>query len=446
MKFCPYFYEYLYIDNNEGNICLCPWMEPSMASIGNLMTDDVDEAYNSEYANSLRSTMDDQSFMYCRIEACPRLQNNDLEEISPEEYERRKKARYFPEEINMAYDFVCNQSCETCRKSVFIPPTNYAEQMRAIHAKLSPYLDAAKKITASGHGDPFASKYMMNVLGNLRPTNSELRILLETNGVFFDEAHWMRIKHLGSVSLSLVVTTNSFDDFTYKHISRGGDFQRLIANLGFMSELRIMGEIKNLAQCLVVQDRNFREIPSFIKRSFSDYAFDSVVLRPVYQWGTMDEDVYWFKDVLNPCHPYHAEYLEIMQDPALKDPRVYNFAGNTLHAARPFPGSGAISAVRFPYKAVKKDSRIVIYGAGQVGREYMRQIEETQYCEVVRWIDKNPDSECVEPPECLLDMSPKSYDAVVLAAKSPAFREEMKLSLKNAGVPDERIIYDEGCK
>ena len=291
MKYCPNFYYYLYIDDNEGNICLCPWMEPGKATIGNLMTDEVDEAYNSDYANYLRSTMDEQSFKYCRIEACPYLQNRELEDIPLEEYERRKKARYCPTTINMAYDFLCNQSCETCRNAMYVPPANYAEQMNAIRIKLAPHLNTAKIITASGHGDPFASKYMMEVLETMRPANPDLSLQLETNGVFFDETHWERIKHLSRIDLSLVVTTNSFDEFTYSHISRGGDLQKLLRNLTFMSELRKSGALKRLVQCLVIQDRNFREIPSFIKRSFSDYAFDSIVLRPVYQWGTMDEDV-----------------------------------------------------------------------------------------------------------------------------------------------------------
>ena len=149
MKFCHLFYDYLYIDNNDGNICLCPWMEPKNACIGNLIHDGIEEAYNGDYANFLRSTMDDQTFRFCRQEACPFLQNNELEEISTEEYERRKKNCYYPTIINMAYDFVCNQSCETCRKSVFVPPTGYEEQMRIIGEKLLPYLDKSKRITAS---------------------------------------------------------------------------------------------------------------------------------------------------------------------------------------------------------------------------------------------------------------------------------------------------------
>lgn len=38
-----------------------------------------------------------------------------------------------------------------------------------------------------------------------------------------------------------------------------------------------------------MQDRNFREIPSFIERSLNEFGFDDVVLKPVYQWGTMPE-------------------------------------------------------------------------------------------------------------------------------------------------------------
>ena len=75
-------HNYLYLDNYEGNITMCPWMEPTKSSIGNLMEDEIEDAYNSDYANYLRSTMDDQSFKYCRLEACPYLQNNTLEEIS----------------------------------------------------------------------------------------------------------------------------------------------------------------------------------------------------------------------------------------------------------------------------------------------------------------------------------------------------------------------------
>jgi len=312
-------------------------MNPNNAVIGNLMRDKVEDAYNSDYANYLRSTIEDQTFKFCRHEACPHLQRNDLKDISPEEYENRKQKSYYPEVINLAYDYVCNQYCETCRGSVFVPPAGYAKQLSSIRDKIAPCLDTAKMITASGHGDPFASEYMMGVLENLRPINAELIILLETNGVFFDEAHWERIKHLSKFNLRVVVTINSFDEYTYRHISRGGNYVKVMHNIDFMSMLKENNSLTWITNALVIQDRNFREIPSFIKRSFDNYAFNDVILKPVYKWRNMDDKTYWFKDVLNPLHPYHQEYLEILNDSALKDPHVYNFAGNTVHEARPFP-------------------------------------------------------------------------------------------------------------
>jgi hypothetical protein len=53
----------------------------------------------------------------------------------------------------------------------------------------------------------------------------------------------------------------------------------------------------------------------------------------------MSDEVYWFKDVLNPLHPYHPEYLEILQDPTVRGLGVRNFGGDSTHEARPYPGS-----------------------------------------------------------------------------------------------------------
>jgi len=414
-------------------------MDPNVSVIGNLVHDKIEVAYNSDHAKYLRSTMDDQTFKHCRREACPRLQNDDLEDISSEEYQHRMKTSYYPTEINMAHDFICNQYCETCRKAIFVPPPEYDKKMRTIHEKIAPYLDTAERVTASGHGDPFASKYMMEILENLRPTRQDSSFLIETNGVLLDEEHWERIKHLREFHLEVVVTINSFDEFTYKHISRGGNFAKAMHNLDFMSRLRTSKDIARLTNTLVIQDRNFREIPSFIKRSFDSYAFDSVMLRPVYQWGTMDEDVYWLKDVLNPLHPYHQEYLEILQNPALKDSRVYNFGGDTVHKANPYPSALSANCI-FPYDVVKRNSKIIIYGAGQVGREFIHQLNSNNFCEVILWIDKSFDNECVMPPDRLLIISRDDYDYVVLATLNRFFTEEMKCNLTDMGVPEERII------
>lgn len=43
----------------------------------------------------------------------------------------------------------------------------------------------------------------------------------------------------------------------------------------------------------------------------------------------------------------------------------------------------------FPFMRVKKQSKIILYGAGKVGRIFYRQIKKTNYCQIIEWIDKS---------------------------------------------------------
>lgn len=340
MKYCSKPFNNIYFDNLRGDVWFCPWMKEKLGIIGNILNESFEEIWCGEKAEKIRDKFRQNSFELCRMVACPHLQNNDLPEIEDmESYNEWSKTPERPGDINLAYDSVCNQYCETCRPKVFTPYEDYPEKMAKIKDKIVPYLDTANYISMSGHGDPFASPYMMDLLTNLKPANPNIVINLETNGVFFDEQHWEKIQHLKDFNMIVVLTSNSYDPFTYKHISRGGNYEKLMNNLKFIKILKEKNYINTYSSSFVIQDRNFREIPSFIERSLNEFGFDSVVLKPVYQWGKMPDDVYWFKDVLNPKHPYHQEYLEIMQHPSLKDPKVYNFAGDSVHPAVDYPAS-----------------------------------------------------------------------------------------------------------
>lgn len=105
MKYCPRFYNHLYLGDYTGGMSFCPWIQPEYACIGNLNYDTVEDAVHSESANLLRVSMDDQTFWYCSSELCPFLQNNTLEEMSFEEYERKKCVSSTPEEIALSSFF-----------------------------------------------------------------------------------------------------------------------------------------------------------------------------------------------------------------------------------------------------------------------------------------------------------------------------------------------------
>ncbi|MBQ9590191.1 MAG: glycosyltransferase family 2 protein [Butyrivibrio sp.] len=49
----------------------------------------------------------------------------------------------------------------------------------------------------------------------------------------------------------------------------------------------------------------------------------------------------------------------------------------------------------FPFHLIEKDSRIVLYGAGDVAKDYLRQIECDNYCKVVAVLDTNRAGESI---------------------------------------------------
>lgn len=74
----------------------------------------------------------------------------------------------------------------------------------------------------------------------------------------------------------------------------------------------------------------------------------------------------------------------------------------------------------FPFEHIPVGSRIVIYGAGDVGREYFVQVNISRYGEVVALLDQNWNKYArarvpVYPPERICELS---FDYVVIAIKS----------------------------
>ena len=98
----------------------------------------------------------------------------------------------------------------------------------------------------------------------------------------------------------------------------------------------------------------------------------------------------------------------------------------------------------FPFDRVKKGTKIAIYGAGIVGKEYVKQIRNSGWGEVVLWVDnawKNYVKEGfgVEPIDALLKCE---YDCVVIAVRAQKIANEIKENLLNWGVDENKIIYE----
>lgn len=96
----------------------------------------------------------------------------------------------------------------------------------------------------------------------------------------------------------------------------------------------------------------------------------------------------------------------------------------------------------FPFDKVPQGAKIVLYGAGNVGKEYNQQIKQLNYCEVVAWVDKNYNEDRlkkyeIKSPECLSSIE---YEVVVIAVADDETKKVIKKYLSNCGTEEERII------
>ena len=97
----------------------------------------------------------------------------------------------------------------------------------------------------------------------------------------------------------------------------------------------------------------------------------------------------------------------------------------------------------FPFDKVGKGERVVIYGTGDIGEQYARQLAALEYCEIVAFSDTyaKPGDEfegvrCVSPDE--LAAGTNEFDRIVIA--STRYYDEILGRLRTLGITPEKIL------
>ena len=85
-----------------------------------------------------------------------------------------------------------------------------------------------------------------------------------------------------------------------------------------------------------------------------------------------------------------------------------------------------------------RGKKIVLYGAGKMGKDYQRQLCKMGY-KVVLWVDSHAqeDSEIKVPHE-ILDVD---YDVILIAVSRYEYAKDIIVALQNMGVGKDRIIW-----
>ncbi len=93
----------------------------------------------------------------------------------------------------------------------------------------------------------------------------------------------------------------------------------------------------------------------------------------------------------------------------------------------------------FPFEKVRKGSRVVLYGAGQAGRDLYKQAAASGFCEIVLWVDKSyrdKEEGIVSPVE----IQKEKYDFIVIALSGKSNIEEVERYLLSCGMDGSKFV------
>lgn len=95
----------------------------------------------------------------------------------------------------------------------------------------------------------------------------------------------------------------------------------------------------------------------------------------------------------------------------------------------------------FPFDKIPKGKRIALYGAGDVGHEYKKQIVQLNYVQSLVWVDKNykqiNDENVISPDE----LDGDKIDYIVIAIEDKNICAAVKDFLLRKGIEPKKIIY-----
>ncbi len=103
----------------------------------------------------------------------------------------------------------------------------------------------------------------------------------------------------------------------------------------------------------------------------------------------------------------------------------------------------SFSVFHFPASRIKQYGKVILYGAGCVGKKYFEQVSVTNICRIVAWADRNYKNigeihgiSIIEPKD-ILD---KTFDHVVVANADYKIKQSIFADLLKMGVPQKKII------
>lgn len=313
--------------DGKVNTCCSAWMP---RSIGSVYEADARQFWNSTAAADIRRSVHEGDFSYCSRLYCPKIVKRTLPKRAALTQPLQRACAsmqltavdHQPRRVVLSQDRSCNLSCPSCRTELIQMGKKQSMDLDALFdARIAALLTEARRIKITGSGDPFGSRHFRHVLKRLTASAAATRrIQIQTNGVLFDARAWRELGLEGHVD-TVWISIDAARAETYRIVRRGGDFDRLMENLGFLGALRAEKRFNLLRLDFVVQASNFDEIPAFVDLARRVGA-DGVHFLMLRNWGTFSPQEYQALNVGSPAHPRHGAFLKVLAGLPANDPFI----------------------------------------------------------------------------------------------------------------------------
>ena len=300
-------------------LCDCP--EFLNVGLGNVGVTDYDGIWNSLLAKIIRLSVINNTYTFCSRMLCGKFSDN-IDQSRVLDRMNIIVLNDNPRIINIANDSVCNLNCPSCRNKPLVKNSvKKAIEIEACKHALqeSSWLEKADNLILGGGGETFYSQYYKDILyGGTQKRDS---ITIMTNGILFSPAVWEKIE--GKYEhVSFMVSIDAASKETYEKVRRGGNYERLMKNMEFLSILRRDKKVDRVIVNMIVQRANYLEIPEFILWT-KRMVFDEVNLSHIRNWGTystleFENNISMF-DKNGKIKP---ELARVLENPICNDPIV----------------------------------------------------------------------------------------------------------------------------
>ena len=173
----------------------------------------------------------------------------------------------------------------------------------------------AELVEMNSAGELFASKHSIEVAKKIIKINPKIKFNIISNGTLFTKE---RIEELDLKSRlnTVTISMHSASKTTYDKLVERGNFNDLIKNVKYLSELKKQGFINGLQLNFVVTTINYKEMKQFaqLAKELDAKAFFINYHRQIDSDSLMNE-----LDISLPTHPKYNDLVKVLSDPIFKD-------------------------------------------------------------------------------------------------------------------------------